>query len=185
MTAIEIAADGYHAIAGFANGEHRLFVIDVGRFHQTMWHEHENEVTAIAASPAGGVFVTASLDGTVRMYEISDDRVTDGTPPCLRVIQHPAPVTGVSWSRDGTCFATSCDDMRLRVWSRATGKCLETIQLSEPADRVLWSPTGSHIATCHRTNITIWTRSGTTLEAHFKTLVDQEAERLASLVPSD
>jgi len=53
---------------------------------------------------------TASLDGTVRLFDAISGRE-------LRNIPHPRPVTTVAFTTDGAHLATYAEDRHLRIWS--------------------------------------------------------------------
>ena len=68
-----------------------------------------------AFSPDGARVVTASLDGTARVW----DAVT-GTP-ITGPLAHHAGVPSAEFSRDGTRVVTASLDHTPRVWHAATG----------------------------------------------------------------
>ncbi|KAG8723753.1 hypothetical protein FRC09_001900 [Ceratobasidium sp. 395] len=54
---------------------------------------------------------------------------------CMRTISHPDDVFGVSFSPDGRCIASACDDGLVRVWDAETGAAL--LSLAGHTDRVV------------------------------------------------
>lgn len=76
-------------------------------------HGHAGGVTAAAFRPDGGALLTASRDGTARLWELR----ADGTPGACRVLaDHTGAVTCASFNRDGTCVLTAGADGTARVW---------------------------------------------------------------------
>jgi hypothetical protein len=72
---------------------------------------HHAPVKAVAFHPVADWLLTASSDGTVRVW-----RFTGG--PAEHVLRgHEGPVTGIVFSPDGAHFATSSDDGTVRLWS--------------------------------------------------------------------
>lgn len=70
---------------------------------------HKDDVVRTAFSPDGQYLVSASLDGSVRIW-----RVADGT--LARVIDVGAPVRGLSVSEDGQYIVTGSVDRLVEVW---------------------------------------------------------------------
>lgn len=90
-------------------------------------------------SPDGTMIVSASTDGTARVW------TTDG-----RIVQdliHPSGVTAADFSPDGKTIATTSYDGRLRIWNLGDGSLARTIAAGP---HTLWclafSPDGKFIA---------------------------------------
>src|SRR6516164_1808000 len=80
---------------------------------------HSDGVWGIAFTPDGERAVTASFDGTARVWEVSTGRQ-------LGVFSgHTAGVLSVAVSADGQWAATGSADRTVRVWNLAT--CAETM----------------------------------------------------------
>ncbi|KKD03738.1 protein kinase domain-containing protein [Streptomyces sp. WM6386] len=82
---------------------------------------HLAQVNDVAFTPDGGRAVTASEDGTLRVWDLADGG-------CRHVLRgHPAGVRTVTVSPDGR-FAVSTDEQwELRVWDLAGGGCRHTL----------------------------------------------------------
>ena len=80
---------------------------------------HTEHVWSVAFSPKEDVIASASVDGTARLWRVSDGSV-------IQNLKHPSGVTGLSFSRDGQHIATSSYDAQVRIWSSASGKLLKS-----------------------------------------------------------
>lgn len=84
--------------------------------------------------------VTDDADGDVRIIDVSD-----GTT--LRVFDHGDRIYSVTWSPDGSMFASAGLNGDLKIWNPDTGELLDTI--SHPNSHlysVAWQPNGNRIA---------------------------------------
>jgi WD40 repeat protein len=76
---------------------------------------HRDWVTDASFSPDGTRVVTASEDGTARVWRAASGRT-------LQVLRHGDRVNIASFSPDGTYVATGADDRLARVWDSRTGR---------------------------------------------------------------
>jgi WD40 repeat protein len=101
--------------------------------------DHAGVVWRVRFGPDGTLFVSASTDGTARVWK------TDGS--ILRTLQHPHGVTAAAFSPDGRTVATSSYDGMLRIWNLEDGALTRTFTHSAST---LWciaySPDGKTIA---------------------------------------
>jgi WD40 repeat protein len=103
---------------------------------------HVDQVTSAAFSPNGTQIVTASEDGTVRIWDAATAKVI----ATLR--GHTARVESAAFSPDGKCIVTASMDKTARVWDVATAKQIAILEGHE--DTVFsaaFSPDGTQIAT--------------------------------------
>jgi WD40 repeat protein len=103
---------------------------------------HAGDARGVAYSPDGKQLATASVDKTVKLWDVA-------TRKEVRTLSgHTGAVTGVAWSSDGRWLVSSSDDKTSRIWDPATGQAVHT--LSEPAGvwRAVFRPDGKHVATC-------------------------------------
>ena len=82
---------------------------------------HRGRVNSAAFSPDGTQVVTASLDGTARVWDVGTAAVT-----VLR--GHEREVNSAAFSPDGTRLVTASWDGTARVWDAATGTEMTTAQ---------------------------------------------------------
>ena len=81
---------------------------------------HEKTVTSASFSPDGTRVVTASEDGTARIWETASGQPV-GTP-----LRHEKTVTSASFSPDGTRVVTASADGTARIWETASGQPVGT-----------------------------------------------------------
>jgi WD40 repeat protein len=81
---------------------------------------HGAEVWAVAFSPDGKLLATASVDKTVKLWEVA-------TGSLARTLTHPEGVTSVAFSPDGELLATTSYDLQVRLWRVRDGILLRTL----------------------------------------------------------
>jgi len=106
---------------------------------------HTNWVNSAAWSPDGSRIVTASQDGTARIWNAKS-----GAP--LAVLKgHTGSVNSAAWSPDGTRIATASKDNTARIWDAQSGAPLAVLEGHKDSLNGLlnaaWSPDGTRIAT--------------------------------------
>lgn len=79
------------------------------------------DVTEYAFSADGARAITASSDGTLRLWDISGSR----RKRSVRVLRgHTAEVTALAWSADGHRAVSGSSDRTVRLWDVDKGSCL-------------------------------------------------------------
>ena len=111
---------------------------------------HSGYVTAVAWSPDGHHILTASNDGTARIWDATtgDNTLT---------LTHTNSLSVVAWSPDGHHILTGSEDGTVRIWDATTGDNTLTLTRTGPVSAVALSPDGHHILTASRDRIArIW-----------------------------
>ena len=80
-----------------------------------MWKGHDRLVRSAAFSPDGSHVVTASDDGTARVWEVARAKFVE-------LKGHGGPVKAAAFDRDGIRVVTASDDGTARIWEAATGR---------------------------------------------------------------
>ncbi len=100
---------------------------------------HVGAVTSTSFSPDGRWIVTASDDGTARVWKADTGR----PPPWPTLRGHGGPVTDAVFSPDSRLVVTSSDDGTARIWDPGTAPQLRTIgTMAKRVNRVSLSPDG-------------------------------------------
>ncbi len=103
---------------------------------------HQGDVTAIAVSPDSAILASGTVDGEVRLWDVS-------TGETLITLQaHSREITSLSWSPDGAILASSTEDRFVKLWETQSGDLLRTIE-ARLLDYVLeakFTPDGKRLA---------------------------------------
>jgi WD40 repeat protein/serine/threonine protein kinase len=150
-----------------STGSNQLNLLGISEYAIQIWHVsqgktifsfqgHRDPIQSMAFSPggagaAGDFLATASLDGTVKRWDLSPPEAADGNgphgsrtrPQALTLRGHTQPVRSVAFSRDGKrLVSVSCDDSRrlgeVKLWDVSTGQ--ETLGLPRPGGDAAFGP---------------------------------------------
>ncbi len=83
---------------------------------------HSGAVLGVAYTPDGSRLLTASSDGTARVWD-----ARTGVPR-LELVGHTGPVTGIGSTPDGRLAVTSSSDNTARVWDLRTASTVRELQ---------------------------------------------------------
>ena len=102
---------------------------------------HDGEVVVSVFSPDGQRILTASYDGTARIWNAAD-----GKP--LATLRHGDKVEHAAFSPDGKRVVTASWDHTARVWNTADGRLLATLKgHGDAVLRAEFSPDGERVVT--------------------------------------
>jgi WD40 repeat protein len=111
---------------------------------------HDQPVTVAELSPDGERLVTASADGTARLW-----RVRDGAS--LGVMQHRGAVSWADFSPDGSRVLTASKDGTARLWDGRNAAPIGRAMLhGSPVLEASWSPAGDRILTRSYREVRLW-----------------------------
>jgi Tol biopolymer transport system component len=118
--------------------------------------KHEDCVRAAAFNPDGTLLASASLDKTVRIWDVI-------TAEELAVLRgHDDSVRSVRFSPDGTQLASGSGDRTVRIWNAFTSEEVAVLKGHEGGvTSVVFSPDGARLATAsHDHTLRLWELSG-------------------------
>lgn len=139
---------------------------------------HTSTVTRVRWSPDGNQIVTASADGTAKIWSVTTDYKTTAQITLLYTLNgHTNRINSVDWSADGKKLVTASNDTTIIVWDAASGGPIFTLRGHQQAvNFALWSPDDARLATgSNDGTVKIWDASNGTL------LLDMQGHRLAVL----
>jgi len=121
-------------------------------------------VKGVAINADGSRFASASLDGTVQIWDGRNGASV------LRLRGHQEGVIAVAMTADGRRVVSGSWDRTLRVWDGFTGELLYVVPLKQIPDRVAISADGSRIVTAERDRtMRIWNGHSGELQFTFAT----------------
>jgi WD40 repeat protein/tRNA A-37 threonylcarbamoyl transferase component Bud32 len=135
-------------------------------------HAHTAPIYKVVYSPKGDRIASASVDGTVKVWQASDGQLL------LTLTGHADQVSGLAYSPDGKRLASASEDHTVRIWDASTGA--EILNLRGHTDGVhcvAYSPDGQRLASGGRDRTAIiWDattgRELRTLKGHTGRIID-------------
>jgi WD40 repeat protein len=112
---------------------------------------HRAGIWACAIAPDGRRVVSASRDGTLRVWDV-------GTGEPLAVLEgHEREVRDCAITADGRTVVSASSDGTLRTWNLRTGRPKGTpISVGGRLLAFALTPDGRHVVSCHRGALTVW-----------------------------
>ncbi|HET6841065.1 MAG TPA: winged helix-turn-helix domain-containing protein [Candidatus Angelobacter sp.] len=126
-------------LRGHLNAIGRAVFSPNGRLLATL-QGHSLGVYLAQFSPDGQLIVTASYDGTARVWNVTNGR-------SVNVLQHDGFVQYAEFSPDGKRIATASWDHTARLWSSMDGRLLFVLHNDGPVTRAVFSPRGQRVVT--------------------------------------
>ena len=117
---------------------------------------HRGVLYSLSPSPNGRLVATGGLDGTVRVWQLSDGQL-------LRVlVGHDSYSGSVAWSPCGTLIASAGTwDGSVRLWDPKAGRQLRVFKgLKNPVGNVAWSPSGRRLVASSGFSGVLWMWDG-------------------------
>eukprot|EP01087_Luapelamoeba_hula_P001378 TRINITY_DN1110_c3_g1_i1.p1 TRINITY_DN1110_c3_g1~~TRINITY_DN1110_c3_g1_i1.p1 ORF type:complete len:1128 (-),score=267.37 TRINITY_DN1110_c3_g1_i1:47-3430(-) len=145
MSCLAYSPDGQTVATGDDFGKVKVWNLATGYCYVTFDKEHKSGITALTFSPSphGASLFSASIDGTVRAYDLVRYRN-------FRVFKAPVPVqftsVAIDWSGEVVC-AGSIDPPSIYVWSVQTMKLLDELKgHNGPISCLAFSPNSNILA---------------------------------------
>ncbi len=114
---------------------------------------HLNFIGALRILPGGKKMVSASEDGTIRIWPLSPE----GSLPLATLEDHQGSVNDIAVSPDGKRLVSASDDRTVRVWDLETPGCLLTMTgHTDYVSAVVMTPDGRAASASKDGTIRIW-----------------------------
>ncbi|CEQ40342.1 SPOSA6832_01966, partial [Sporobolomyces salmonicolor] len=142
MNTLSFSADGQQVATGGDDGKVKIWNATSG-FCFVTFEDHSSAVSAVEFAKQGQVVFSASLDGTVRAFDLIRYRN-------FRTFTTPAPVQfnslAVDPSGEIVCAGGTGDGFEIYMWSTQTGKLIDVLAGHEgPVSALAFSPLGDKL----------------------------------------
>ncbi|KAK1229311.1 hypothetical protein PQX77_007629 [Marasmius sp. AFHP31] len=147
VTDVRFSSDGRYVAAGHLDNCVRIWEVATWRLVERL-HGHRDSVYSLAFTPNASGLVSASLDKTLKYWDVSNRNRLNESPCTMNFVGHKDYALCVAVSRDGKCIASGSKNREVRIWDprNATTQCL----LQGHKNSVIaldFSPTGGVLAT--------------------------------------
>src|SRR5262249_4076009 len=161
-TSIAVTPDGQRVI--FAPNRDKG-TLQIRRFANRGPHftltRHGSGVSAIVVTPDGTESVSASIDGTLIIWNLHS-----GAKRLL--VGHQGRVSGVAVSRDGTKIFSASNDCSIKVWDRQSGELLRTLDNGDPVYGFVLAPdSGRGFSISSNCRLRVWDLGTNAMIAEF------------------
>ncbi|TPX32377.1 hypothetical protein SmJEL517_g04533 [Synchytrium microbalum] len=144
MSSVAYSPDGQFVATGGDDGKLKIWSTLTGFCHVT-FTEHTSGIEAVEFAKAGQVVFTASLDGTIRAFDLIRYRN-------FKTFTSPNPVQFSALAVDPSgevVVAGSRDSYEVFVWSVSTGRLLDVLSgHTGPISGLVFSPIEGRVASC-------------------------------------
>jgi periodic tryptophan protein 2 len=157
MNTLSWAPDGQHIATGGDDGKVKVWNVNSG-FCFVTFADHSSAITCVEFAKQGQVLFSASLDGTVRAFDLVRYRN-------FRTFTSPKPTQFSSLAVDPSgevVAAGSTDSFEIFLWSVQTGRLLDVLAGHEgPVGSLAFSPNGDVLASgSWDKSVRVWTMYG-------------------------
>jgi WD40 repeat protein len=102
---------------------------------------HTGDITDVAFSPDGRLFLSASRDATIKLWNFENDAASEKKT----FNQHTGAVNTAAFSADGRHIVSGSDDKTLKIWDVATGQATTLSGHEGPIHSAAFSPDGRYV----------------------------------------
>ncbi|MGD9723904.1 MAG: protein kinase [Pirellulales bacterium] len=145
VTAAGFSRDNQRIVTGSTDRRVKIWDAAKGSGQLQLPVEHTQQITSAVFSPQDDqVLLTASHDGTAKLWHIADQSV-------IRTFAHgepgspPRPLRSAIFSPDARQIATAGDDGQLRLWDATTGQSIRAVPFEAQLLAIAYSPDGRQI----------------------------------------
>jgi WD40 repeat protein/serine/threonine protein kinase len=143
VTTAAFSPDGQRIATGSSDRRIKIWNAASGLAELQLPIEHTGPITRAEFSPTDArVLLSASVDGTVRIWNVDSRRV-------VRVLADAkssgSPVRAARFSPDGKLVLAGGDDGALSIWNAADGRLVRRVSLDAPLLGAAWSSDGKRI----------------------------------------
>jgi WD40 repeat protein len=131
---VAISRNGEYWAAGSARGEVRVWRKGIQTLYR-VWQAHTDNTYALTFSPDGGSLVSASWDGSVKLWDLKSGALH-------WTGWHTSNAECLAFAPDGSILASGGHDATVRLWDPRSGANLQTLPHPGYVFAVTWSPDG-------------------------------------------
>jgi len=149
LLSVAFSVDGTQLAVGL-NG--RIIIWDLETKEKYVELVQAGEVESLAYSPDGAWLATASLEGTIYLWNVQSE-YSAALPTVLRINGQPQ---ALEFGPDSSLLAAGSSNYFAYLWDVAIGQEVSRLPHSDVVRSVSFSPDGSKLATTSRKVIQIW-----------------------------